>query len=90
MARHKFAYPEAKRSPAKTELAREDFHKIASELEPLVKDHLVADRFTLADIMVAYTLKWASLVGVLDGHPGLEAYMKKQISRPGFPEQLYA
>jgi len=90
ITRHRYAYPEAKRSPADMELAREDFHATARTFEPLVKkDHLVADRFTVADIMVAYTLKWASMFDLLGEHPGLKAYMDKHLARPAFPTQLY-
>lgn len=89
ITRHSFAYPEAKRSVADIELAREDFHRTASTFEPLVKEHMVGDRFSVADIMVVYALQWANLFQLMGEHPGLVAYMERHAARPAFPTQLY-
>lgn len=90
ITRHKFAYPEEKRSQAEIALAGEDFHKIAKTFEPFVKSgHLVADRFTTADILVVYALKWADMFGLLAPHAGLVSYMQTHMARPAFPQELY-
>lgn len=90
IARNTFVYPEAERNATDIERAKKDFHHTASTFEPLVTEHLVGDRFTVADVMVTYALKWASLIGLLgDAHPKLQAYMERQIARPAFPRSLY-
>jgi glutathione S-transferase len=89
ITRHKYGYPEPKRSQTDIELAKEDFHSTARTFEPLVKEHLVGDRFTVADIMVTYVLKWAEMFGLMGEHAGLRAYMEKHAARPAFPKELY-
>jgi len=90
IARNTFVYPESKRQKSDIEMAKEDFHRTARTFEPLVGEHLVGAAFSVADIMVTYGLKWASSLGLLgEQHPGLEAYMKRQIARPAFPANLY-
>ena len=86
--RHRMIYPEARRIPAEIEIAKEDFRAIARAFEPIVTDYLVGDRFTVADIMATYSLKWSMGYGLLDDTPRLTAYVKKHLSRPAFPSNL--
>jgi glutathione S-transferase len=96
IAKNRFVYPEASRLPADIALARDDFHAVATTLEQKMHgDCLVSDQFTLADVTLTYTLRWASnvrLVGVdlLAQHPRLQAYVERHTSRPSFPRELYA
>lgn len=92
--RHLWVYPEARRSAAEIDLAREDFRRLATALEPILPDTLVGDRFTVADIFLTYTLKWASDVQLLQedllvGYPRLQAYVARHEARPAFPRELY-
>ena len=95
ITRHKYVYPEAQRSLADCELAKDDFRTMAAVLEKQINgEFLVADRFSVADIVMTYTLKWATLpflmgVSLLEGFPKLEAYMLKHTSRPAYPAELY-
>ena len=83
-------YPPQSRLPAEVELAREDFGTAASVLEVALagRPYLVGDRFTVADIVTAYTLRWASWYDALAEHPGLAAYLEEHASRPAYPEEL--
>lgn len=95
ITRHKFIYPELNRSTAEIELAKADFHKIATVLEGLLKtDYLVDSRFSVADIVMTYTLRWATAKNIMDTNQiepfkNLQEYMKRHIARPKFPSELY-
>jgi glutathione S-transferase len=95
ITKHTFGYPEGKRSGADIELAREDFKSLALALEDrLPGPYLVGDRFTVADIVLCYSLRWSTMKGLmgedlLDGTPGLRAYLERHMQRPSFPAELY-
>lgn len=94
MVKHRFIYPEERRIPADIELATLDFHKLCTTLELLLPEgYLVAGRFTVADITMAYTLKWATLPSLppdlLAPFPRLRAYLERQTGRAAFPRDLY-
>lgn len=89
IARHTFRYPEEKRSAAEKELAADDFRKLARTLEPLLGEYAACGRFTVADIMLAYTLRWASGYKLLDEFPGLAGYAARHVARPAFPAHLF-
>lgn len=90
IARNTFVYPEAERQPSDVARAKADFHVTASTFEPMLGEYVVGDHFTVADIVVTYSLRWASMVGLLgDQHPGLQRYMERQVARPAFPSSLY-
>src|SRR5262249_146303 len=58
--KHRLLYPEKTRIPADVELAHADFKALAATLEKELRgDHAVGDRFTLADLTLAYTLNWS-------------------------------
>ncbi len=95
ITRHTFSYPEDKRSAAEIALAREDFHKLAATLEPLLpEDYLVGGRFSVADIAMTYTLNWSALpafgnTAALADFPRLGAYAARHSARPHYPRELY-
>jgi glutathione S-transferase len=94
ITRHTFGLPEPKRSAADITLAREDFAFLCKRLEPLLGEYVVGERFSVADIAMTYTLKWAVLPifggeKSLDEFPRLRAYMDRQMARPAFPRELY-
>lgn len=88
--RHKMIYPEARRIPAEIEVAKDDFRATARAFEPLVGEFMVGDRFTVADIMVSYALKWSTGYGLLEDSPRLTAYLQRHLARPAFPSNLFS
>jgi glutathione S-transferase len=95
ITRHRLLYPEGKRSAAEIELAKDDFRGYAATLEGCLTDHLVGDRFSVADILMTYTLKWSTLERVvgedlLVDFARLRAYVALHQARPAFPVELYA
>jgi glutathione S-transferase len=46
------------------------------------KQYVVGERFTVADIALAYTLDWAHEVKLLADYPELVAYMERMYARP--------
>lgn len=88
--RHTTLYPEGRRLAAEVDLAGEDFEAAARVLEAAIgdKSHLVADRLTVADIVTAYTLRWATWSRLLAGFPGLETYLVTLLDRPECPDEL--
>ncbi|WP_437293336.1 glutathione S-transferase family protein [Sorangium sp. So ce426] len=84
IARHKFLYPEDKRQPGDIPVAREDFKAMAAVLEKHMdqRQFVVGDRLTVADLVMAYTLDWASEAHLLDDFPQLRAYMDRMYARP--------
>jgi glutathione S-transferase len=94
--KHRFLYPEQTRIPAEVELAHADFKALAATLEKELRcDHAVGDRFTLADLTLAYTLKWSRIeriigADLLANFPRLIEYTNLHTSRPAFPRELYS
>jgi glutathione S-transferase len=84
IARHTTLYPENRRLPAEVALAREDFAPMAAVLERHMRgrEFVVGDRVTVADLVLAYTLDWAQMAKLLDGFPGLGAYVERMYARP--------
>lgn len=90
LTRHVRVLPEARRSPAELALAKEDFATVAKTLESQIGDYLVGDRFSVADIAMTYTLRWAELYdGLLKPFPKLIDYAAKHSARPAFPKHLF-
>lgn len=90
MARNASLYPEDRRLPADIENAREDFKPMAAVLEDHMKgrEFVVGDSVSVADFVAAYTLDWASEVGLLEGFPRLKAYMERMYERPCAPLRI--
>lgn len=89
ITRHKYLYPEAQRSAADIALAREDFKRLAAVVESQIGNYLVGNRFTVADVMMAYTLKWATSEDLLAGLPKLKKYLDRHTARPSFPARFF-
>ena len=53
-------------------------------------DHLVAGRFTVADLTMVSVLRIAEWLQLLDETPGLRAYVKRHTARPAFTKSLEA
>jgi glutathione S-transferase len=94
--KHRLLYPEKTRIPADVEVAHADFKSLCTTLEKVLPgDHLVGDTFTLADLTLAYTLKWSRIERVIGADllvtfPRLIEYMRLHTSRPAFPKELYS
>jgi glutathione S-transferase len=52
------------------------------------REFVVGDVVSVADFVLAYTLDWAQLVGLLDGLPRLERYMERMYDRPRAPMRI--
>ena len=88
--RHTLLYPVEKRSPAEVDISRENFKKAARVLEGGLKQrtYLSGNRFSVADIVVTYTLNWASGYGLLNEFPALETYVNTHKARVSCPQEL--
>jgi len=84
MSRNTFLYPEDKRIPVDIVRAREDFSPMVAVLEQHMKGRqfVVGNTVTIADFIMAYTLDWANEFQMLEGFPGLKAYMTTMYERP--------
>jgi glutathione S-transferase len=93
--RHRFLYPEKTRIAAEVEVAHADFKALAATLENELRgDHIVGSRFTLADLTLAYTLRWSRIeriigADLLADFPRLIEYTERHTARPAFPRELY-
>jgi glutathione S-transferase len=90
ISKHSFIYTEEKRLPADIALAREDFATMAQVLDQHMVDRefVVGNSVTVADFVLAYTLDWAQLAGLLEGLPRLEGYMERLYDRPHAPMRI--
>jgi glutathione S-transferase len=90
IAKHTRLYPEDKRLPAEIALARDDFTAMAKVLDKHMEERefVVGDTVSVADFVLAYTLDWAQMVGLLDGWPRLEGYMERMYDRPKAPMRI--
>jgi len=90
VARHTTLYPAEKRIAAEIPIARQDFLDMAPVMEQHLEGRafLVGDHATVADFVAAYTLDWANEVHLLDGLPGLRAYMERMYARPKAPQRI--
>jgi glutathione S-transferase len=90
ISRHTALYPENKRLPGEVALAREDFTAMAEVLDQHMVDRefVVGDAVSVADFVLAYTLDWAQLVGLLEELPRLEGYMERMYARPHAPMRI--
>ena len=91
-AKHQFLYPEGKRLPADVELAQKDFKAMAAVLEAHLegRSFVVGDTLTVADIILAYTLDWASMYGWLVDFAHLKAYVARLYQLPSAPQRMAA
>jgi glutathione S-transferase len=78
--------PEEQRSAKAVEEAKKTFSTIADVLDQALagKSFLLGEQFSAADVMIGSTLGWAQFMGVLEGHPTLQAYAARLSERPAF------
>lgn len=90
ISRHTALLPEEDRSPADVALARRDFLPMATVLENHMKGraHVVGDRVTTADFIIAYTLDWADEAQLLGEFPTLRSYLERMYARPRAPKRI--
>jgi glutathione S-transferase len=84
MARHTFLYPPEKRSVQDIALAKEDFAPMAAVMEEHLsgRQFVAGERFSVADIVLAYTLDWADTNQLLVELPSSRAYLERMYARP--------
>ncbi len=86
IAKHKFALPAELRVPDMIEVGKTEFARPANVLAKALqgKRFLIADRFTVVDVMVANTLSWATKARVPLEHDVLKSYLREHTSRPAY------
>jgi len=84
MARNTTVYPPEQRVAADVASAKKDFSDMVRVIDAHMRgrQYVVGDRFSVADIALAYTLDWANEVELLQDCPGLVAYMERMYARP--------
>jgi glutathione S-transferase len=78
--------PEAQRSAAAAEEGKTKFAEVARVLSQALggKTFLLGEQLSAADVMIGSTLGWAQFMGLLNGQPVLEAYVKRLTERPAY------
>jgi glutathione S-transferase len=91
ITKHTFIFPEGKRSSNDVDLAREEFDVLSACLDKQIgqKKFMVSNRFTAADITMAYTLNWAKRLELINRRPNSLRYTSEMLARPSFPTHLY-
>ena len=92
ISKHTVIYPKDRRLPDDVVLAREDFAPMAQVIEEHMsgRQFIVGDRVSVADFVLAYTLDWANLVGLLADCPQLRRYLEHMYQRPLAPPRIAA
>lgn len=92
ISKHTALYPLDRRLPDDVALAREDFAPMARVLEEHMsgREFVVGDRVSVADFVLAYTLDWANLLGLLADCPRLRHYIDRMYQRPQAPPRIAA
>jgi glutathione S-transferase len=83
-ARNQFVLPEEERLTAVFKQNTEAFSAAAAAMDQALADfdYLVANRFSVTDIIVGYTVNWARQAQLLEPFPNLEAYLARLFERP--------
>jgi glutathione S-transferase len=78
--------PEAERSAAAVAKSRTTFTDVAKVLSQALagKPFILGEQFSAADVMIGSTLAWAQMMGLLEGHAELSAYVQRLSERPAF------
>ncbi|NKC12810.1 MAG: hypothetical protein GKR94_11595 [Gammaproteobacteria bacterium] len=83
-AKHLSMYPEDKRVPAVVARNNEELHTglrvLAAHLEQ--SPYLVAERFSVTDIVTGWTVNWARRMQHLAPYPALSVYLHRLFERP--------
>lgn len=82
--------PDGERSAAAVAAARERFAVAARALEAALSGRrfLGGESFGVADVMVGATLAWARGLRLLEGVPGVEAYLARLRERPAWQRAI--
>jgi glutathione S-transferase len=84
---HTAMRPEAERLPQLVEPAREQLRAALGVFDRAVhgRAFIVGDDLTAADVMVASTLAWAQMLGLIDSRiPATASYLGRLMGRPAF------
>lgn len=83
-ARNTFVLPEEQRITALFEQNAAAYLQAAKVLERHLTDHpyMIADQFSVTDILVGFVVNWGSGVGLLKDLPQLNAYLERLKARP--------
>jgi glutathione S-transferase len=83
IARHRFVLPEPRRVPAVVDTARWEYERAAAVLDAGLgeREFLAADRFTVADVLAAHTLRWGRKAAPGVAGERLEAYADRMLAR---------
>jgi len=86
VGKHTFVFPEEKRVPAILQIAHWEFLKACKVLEKRLngQEYALEEGFSVVDILVAQTLRWAKAFGVPSGSEQLDAYRDRICERPSF------
>jgi glutathione S-transferase len=78
--------PEEKRLPALVETSKKKWRICERVLVEGLGDKqwILGDTFTAADVLVASSLAWSRLAGLLSDDPTLASYLERATARPGF------
>ncbi len=84
--KHRFALPEAQRIEQMQETARWEFDRAADLLSQALngRQFMLEARFTMIDIFLAHTLRWADRFKFPIDYPGLRDYLERMEARPAF------
>jgi len=77
-------YPESIRQPGDVDNAAREFGQMVNVLDQHMqgRQYVVGDHATVVDFVTAYTLDWATVLGLLGDFPKLEAYVERMYARP--------
>ena len=83
-ARNTFVLPEEQRITALFDQNKKAFKHAASVLDNVLSsaDYLVANQFSITDILVGFTVNWGDLSGLLLQAPNLQRYLERLKKRP--------
>ena len=78
--------PENQRSAAAADEGRKSFADIARVLSAALngRPYLLGKDFSAADVMIGSTLAWGGFMGLLEGQPVLQDYVKRLSERPAY------
>ena len=82
-ARHGFVLPEDRRVPAVKDTARREAAEALARIEA-PQDFAAGDAFTVADIVLAHCIRWATNAKVEPIPEALAAYAARMAGRPAF------
>lgn len=85
MGKHRFVFPPEKRLPAIMEIAEWEFQQAITLLEQKMagRRYALNDKFSMVDILLAHTLKWAKAFGQPVESKELNDYLDSMLDRQG-------